>query len=108
MARKGSATVYSPKKIGCLAASFMDREAAIEAIEKQLDQFGQWGDTDETDERLKGIWEFMPKQYFRMPLPVVTVKTDNGLHKRVPGYRGKCKSIPHWGDAHALVQRYGL
>lgn len=108
MAKKGAAVAFSPKRIGCIGASIMDREAAIVAIDQQLDEFGKWGDVDERDVRLKSIFKFMLPQYVRISVPIVTIKTEHGVHQRVPGYHGKRKAIPHWGDAYALMRRYGL
>ena len=105
MARRGMTCVYSPKKMGCLGASIMNRENAIIAFSKQLDALGQWGSVDERDLRLVNIFNFMARGYFSLEIPVVTFKTECGIHKSVPGYRGKYREVLHWGPAENLKNR---
>jgi len=105
MARKFMACIYTPKRLGCLGAAMMHRENAIRGFEAILKHLGKWGDADEGDERLPAIMP-LRRGYFTNPFPIVTFKTNEGLHQGVPKYSGQRRDLEFWGPAGELKERY--
>jgi hypothetical protein len=106
MARKGTAKCYYPKKMGSFGASMMEREPVIAAMEEILRPLGQWGNVDENDFGFGNIFKHMERAYFKIRHPVVSIKTDDGLHRMTPKYHGKRRIVDYWGESHHLMRRY--
>jgi len=47
------------------------------------------------------------QEHFHLEVPVITIKTLNGMHWRSPCNRDECiLSLPYWGDGKALMEKY--
>lgn len=95
---------FIPKRYGSFGASFMSRTAAIEAVEKCLAGLGQWGDKDEQE--LPKLSQWLPQKYATFTNPIVSIKTDEALHRRTPIYPGVCQEVPYWGTVEEVTRRY--
>jgi hypothetical protein len=107
MAMRRVARQYLPKKLGSFGASFMGRETIVRAMEEVLRPLGQWGDVDEKDDGFSNIYQFVRRAGFRIRHPVVSIKTDAGLHHRGNRFQGKTGVVDYWGEADDVLRRYG-
>lgn len=102
VAKYGKARVFIPKRRGCIGAAVVPRDLLLRVLGSILDGLDIWGDRDERDlPRIR-----LPKQAMRLEIPVLTIKTDNGVHLQVPGYHGKVRCIPHWGTSEDVIRKY--
>lgn len=106
MARAGTVHRFIPKLRGSFGAAVMDRAAAVLAIEETMRPLGQWGNVDEKEFQFDAIFQMISKAYFKIPKPVVSIKTDNGLHLMTPLYHGERSRVPYWGSVQNVLSAY--
>ena len=97
---------FALKPRGSELAMIIGRETLINGIETMLEGLGKFGITDSNGSPPYFL-RLVNKSYFELPVPVVTIKTDNQLHRRTPhNSKSRCKEIPYWGNIYNLMEKY--
>ena len=93
------------------AAVVVGREYLIHAVDASLKGKDQWWRNVEWGEKNK---EVLPNlflntrhEFFELPVPIVTFKTEENMHRKTPFRKGEApRTLPHWGDCVDLIRKY--
>jgi hypothetical protein len=102
---------FSLKPNGSESAMVANRECLLSALERMMEPWGMWNPDDSNGRAfwwLTGDREYckVKRDYFTLPNPVVTFKTDQGLHRVTPhDANSSALELPFWGDCHELIRR---
>lgn len=91
-------------------AIMSNRDHLIKLIDRQLSGVGLWSYKPDVggDYALPHIFSLGKVEVFTTPVPLVTFKTDNNIHRKAPIMRGRwIQELAPWGNAHELIDRYG-
>lgn len=85
-------------------AQICGREFLIGRIKKRLDNRGMWNTVLEHKKSVPNIYRKNYK-FFGGEIPVISIKTDEGLHPNT-GLMGKSMNVlPYWGEAELLRKK---
>ena len=92
------------------------RDYLIKSIDTFYDGMGQWSTKKERGHRLRYLFgsyralKDAPWSFFHTKVPIVNVKTGNGLHvvTRVNYLEESVMELPHWGSADKMRRELGL
>jgi hypothetical protein len=90
---------YYPKRRREIT-SIVNREYFIKIAEKTLAAFTP-------DQHVVNIVRKYARQAtFHIDIPVIDIKTRNGMHWRTPTGKTYKTTLPYWGEAKALLRKY--
>ena len=102
-AQRGYKKYYARKLRGSEATMMVGRDFLLRRMDEMFAGLDQWGPVTEEI----SILHRQPHEYFHLETPLVTFKTDRNMHKRTPHKTDdRIMELPHWGEAHNLIQRY--
>ena len=91
----------------CESAIVVGRNYIIDIIDKQLDGMGQWSESFESGGKHRFLLYVGKHDRFDIPIPIISFKTDDNLHRRTPhSRRSKVYELPYWGSSHDLIRKY--
>jgi len=91
------------------AACLVNRELVIDTIEQQLRGRGMWSDVVENgSSSLPYLFEGRRVEVVRFSVPLITFKTDAGMHHRGRVYppSSYVETLHYWGHYQALAKAY--
>lgn len=90
--------------------SIVSRKLLLETLDEILNGRDLWKAGIEPPEKmLKYLFDGRNVKLYRNPIPVVTFRTDNGMHQHIhDDHPSGINEIPFWGKASDLMRRYGL
>ena len=98
-ARRSKVKIFAKKPRGTETTIVVGRGYLIDAIGNMLGE-EMWGN-EYVDQSL------IKYSFFHNTIPIVTFKTDNNMHRKVPYEKPSvCREIPYWGNSHDLIREY--
>jgi hypothetical protein len=101
--------VFCQKPRGSEAAMVVGRDKVIKRIEDILTGRGMWGTLDADGVRLPYLLNHrvVRREFFELPSPCVTFKTDIQMHRKTPhDQTTRTRFLPGIGTADDLIRKY--
>ena len=105
-AMRNKVRAFHPKRRGSFCASISNRVEVISAIEETLSPFGKWAAIDERDYNYNIVHNLLKIRFVKIPMAVVSIKTDQCMHRGTPKWHGVVRELPNWGEADGLIRKY--
>jgi len=105
----GKGFKFCPKPHGSEGAMIVGREFLIEKMNEMFNGRDKWIKQDIARRRgsLKYLYTHGKSMEFQLPIPVITFKTPNNMHRRTPhSDKQGVRELPYWGKAIDLIRRY--
>jgi hypothetical protein len=105
-AQRGKSKVYALKPKGSELAAIYPRQLFIDAIDLMLKGFDTWGCNEVRNKAFPYIFNLIPRQFFTVRQPIVSIKTDQNMHRKTVFKRDSCtRDLPFRGPADQLLRR---
>ncbi|MHC4620778.1 MAG: hypothetical protein ACYTEQ_23785 [Planctomycetota bacterium] len=107
VALRGKAKFFYVKPRGSESAMIINRELLIDRIKLMLKDCDYWGPYKANGDHFPYLLSLTGRDYFVMDTAVVTIKTDQNMHRTTPHLpESKTRELPFWGDSKELLGRY--
>lgn len=101
--QRGYGKYFAEKNRRSESAMIVNRDFVLARLDEMYKDLPMWGpDFDH-------IWLLgkQPKEFFELPVPVVTFKTDRNMHRKTPHkVEDKIRELPGHGNVRELIGRY--
>jgi len=105
-AQRGNVKLFA-RRFLCESAIVVGKDYIIETIDKQLEGMGKWSESFESGGKHDFLLYVGEYDTFNIPIPIISFKTDDNLHRKVPhSRRSKVYELPYWGSSHDLIKEY--
>jgi len=97
---------FCPKPTSSEGAMVVGREFILRSLEQLFHGKPQWTSTDRGNPtNLSYLHRFGAHEDFTLEYPVVTIKTDQNMHRRTPHRQHRCTAeLPYWGKAQDVLE----
>jgi hypothetical protein len=101
--QRGYGKYFAWKPRGSESSMVVNRELLLGRLEKMFEGRGMWGPTED----FMWLLDKQRRTRFNIPIPVVTFKTDENMHRKTPHkVDDRTKDLPGYGNVRDLIRRY--
>jgi hypothetical protein len=107
MAIRGKIQVFAKKPAGHDCAWVGNRDYVLSKFDEMFAGKPLWNTEGTNGDGYTNAIARCKTRSFKMSVPCVTFKTDNGMHRKTPAkFSMAVRELPGYGTAHEMIARY--